>query len=73
MAHRAARWWSDESGQSLVEYVLLIALVAITLIAVLLLLRGAIGSPINGVTQEINSAPDGCKNPVPAVQNPNCG
>ena len=32
-------FWSDESGQGLVEYALIIALVAVGLIAILLVLR----------------------------------
>ncbi len=37
---------SDESGQGLVEYVLIIALVAIGLVAVMLIFRNAIGDDL---------------------------
>ena len=36
--------WADESGQGLVEYALIIALVAVGLIAILLVLRNSIGN-----------------------------
>jgi Flp pilus assembly pilin Flp len=43
--------WNDDAGQGLVEYVLLIALVAIGLIAIILLFRNSIG----GIFKEIGS------------------
>ena len=72
MEDRARGLWSDDSAQGLVEYVLIIALVAIALGAVLFLLRNALGGTINTVAQTLDDAPDGCKNPIPAVKNPNC-
>lgn len=46
----------DESGQGLVEYSLIVALVAIGLIAILVLMRTAIGNTFNGSKNELNNA-----------------
>jgi len=51
------RFRSDESGQGLVEYVLIIALVAIGLVAVMLIFRNSIGNTFQNVTQTLNNAP----------------
>jgi pilus assembly protein Flp/PilA len=51
------RLQSDESGQGLVEYVLIIALVAIGLVAAMLIFRNAIGNTFTNVTQTLNNAP----------------
>ncbi|MBA3318611.1 MAG: Flp family type IVb pilin [Gemmatimonadales bacterium] len=47
----------DESGQGLVEYALIIALVAIGLIAILTLLRNSIGNVFNTTRNTLNSVP----------------
>jgi pilus assembly protein Flp/PilA len=49
----------DESGQGLVEYALIIALVAIGLIAILVLFRNAIGNVFNTSKNSLNNAPSG--------------
>jgi pilus assembly protein Flp/PilA len=49
--------WSDESGQGLVEYALIIALVAVGLIAILLVLRNGIGNVFNNAATQLNNAP----------------
>ena len=49
----------DESGQGLVEYALIIALVAIGLIAILVLFRNAIGNVFNTSKNRLNNAPAG--------------
>ena len=54
--------WSDESGQGLVEYALIIALVAVGLIAILLILRNSIGDVFNNAAATLNNAPE---NPYP--------
>jgi pilus assembly protein Flp/PilA len=54
--------WSDESGQGLVEYALIIALVAVGLIAILLVLRNSIGNVFNNAATQLNNAPT---NPYP--------
>jgi pilus assembly protein Flp/PilA len=54
--------WKDESGQGLVEYALIIALVAVGLIAILLVLRNGIGNVFNNASTQLNNAP---ANPYP--------
>jgi len=49
--------WADESGQGLVEYVLIIALVAIGLFAIIVLFRNAIGDIFNTIKTKLESAP----------------
>jgi pilus assembly protein Flp/PilA len=51
------RFIADESGQGLVEYALIIALVAIGLIAILTLFRNAIGNVFNTSKNALNNAP----------------
>jgi pilus assembly protein Flp/PilA len=48
---------SDETGQGLVEYALIIALVAVGLIAILLVLRNSIGNVFNNAATQLNNAP----------------
>ena len=55
-------FWSDESGQGLVEYALIIALVAVGLIAIPRELRNSIGNVINTAATQLNNAP---ANPYP--------
>jgi len=55
-------FWSDEAGQGLVEYALIIALVAVGLIAILLVLRNSIGNVFNNAAGQLNNAPS---NPYP--------
>ena len=50
---------NDESGQGLVEYALIIALVAIGLIVILTLLRNSIGNVFNASRNALNAAPSG--------------
>jgi pilus assembly protein Flp/PilA len=52
----------DDSGQGLVEYALIIALVAVGLIAILLVLRNSIGNVFNNASTVLNNAPT---NPYP--------
>jgi pilus assembly protein Flp/PilA len=49
--------WGDESGQGLVEYALIIALVAIGLIAILTVLRNSIGTVFKTAATQLNNAP----------------
>jgi pilus assembly protein Flp/PilA len=56
------RFLSDETGQGLVEYALIIALVAVGLIAILLVLRNSIGNVFNNAATQLNNAPT---NPYP--------
>jgi pilus assembly protein Flp/PilA len=48
---------ADESGQGLVEYVLIIALVAIGLIGIMLLFRDSIGDIFSTIKDELDEAP----------------
>ncbi len=48
---------ADDAGQGLVEYALIIALVAIGLIAILTLLRNSIGNVFNTTRNTLNSVP----------------
>jgi pilus assembly protein Flp/PilA len=50
-------FWSDDTGQGLVEYALIIALVAVGLIAILLVLRNSIGNTFNNAATVLNNAP----------------
>ena len=51
------RFITDDSGQGLVEYALIIALVAIGLIVILTLLRNSIGNVFNASRNVLNNAP----------------
>ena len=55
-------YWSDDTAQGLVEYALIIALVAVGLIAILLVLRNSIGNVFNNAATQLNNAPS---NPYP--------
>lgn len=55
-------FWSEDSGQGLVEYALIIALVGVGLIAILLVLRNSIGDVFNNAATQLNNAPT---NPYP--------
>lgn len=48
------RFWTDESGQGLTEYALIIALVSIGLMLVLVAFRNAIGAVFQAITTELN-------------------
>jgi pilus assembly protein Flp/PilA len=47
----------DESGQGLVEYALIIALVGVGLVAILLVLRNSIGNVFKNAASQLNNAP----------------
>ena len=49
--------WHDERGQGLVEYALIIALVAVGLIAILLVLRNSVGNVFRNAATQLNNAP----------------
>ena len=49
--------WSDESGQGMVEYALIVGLVAVGLIAVFLFLRNATGTVLNTAADSLKNAP----------------
>ena len=47
------RFWTDESGQALTEYALIIALVSIGLILVLIAFRDELGRIFNAIRTEL--------------------
>ncbi len=48
--------WNDESGQGLVEYALIIALVAVVLVGALIALSGGIGNVFTKTTGALDKA-----------------
>ncbi len=57
--HMPSVFWAlldDESGQGLVEYALIIALVGVGLIAILLVLRNSIGNVFKNAASQLNNA-----------------
>jgi pilus assembly protein Flp/PilA len=50
------RFVEDESGQGLIEYSLIVALVATALIAILVLFRNSVGNVLNTSKNELNEA-----------------
>ena len=65
MSEMAGQFWRDESGQGLVEYVLIIALIAIGLIAIMVFFRNAIGTVFARASNTLNNAP-AASFPVPS-------
>ena len=57
MKHLWTRFVRDESGQGLVEYVLIIAVVAIGLIAALYLFRDKVGNTFEKVATTLENEP----------------
>lgn len=49
-------FWTDESGQGLTEYALIIALVSIGLILILIAFRGAIANVFRNIISELSTA-----------------
>ena len=48
-------FWNDESGQGLVEYIVIIALIAIGMFVVLGTFRGRVGNVYNNVGQTLEA------------------
>jgi pilus assembly protein Flp/PilA len=59
------RFWSDESGQGMVEYALIVALVAIGLIAVFLYLRNSAGQVLDTAADSLSKQPSSGFVPTP--------
>ena len=55
MSHLVQRLWSDESGQDLVEYVLIIVLIALAVTAALSLLADDISNAFSETGANLNS------------------
>jgi pilus assembly protein Flp/PilA len=51
------RFMQDESGQGLVEYILIIAVVAIGLLSALLLFRNRVGDTFSNVSETLANQP----------------
>ncbi len=51
------RIWSDESGQGMVEYALIVGLVGVGLIAVFLFLRNSTGNVLNTAADSLQNTP----------------
>ena len=51
------RFWSDESAQGLMEYVIIVTLIALGLIAAYLALRNGIGHAVNGAATQLDGHP----------------
>lgn len=48
--------WSDESGQGLTEYALIIGLVSVALVLVLVAMSNELGRVFNAIVDELNGA-----------------
>ncbi|MGH7612756.1 MAG: Flp family type IVb pilin [Gemmatimonadales bacterium] len=59
------RVWSDDSGQGMVEYALIVALVAIGLIAVFLYLRNSAGTVLDTAADSLKAQPSAGYVPTP--------
>ncbi len=55
MAHLVQALWSDQSGQDLVEYVLIIVLIALGVAVALTAFKGAITKAFNNAASTLNS------------------
>jgi Flp pilus assembly pilin Flp len=51
------RFWSDDTGQGLTEYALILALVSVGLIAIMVVFRDAIGGIFQRIAQVLEAAP----------------
>ena len=70
MRSGSRRWFRDRSGQALVEYAILIALVAVGLMGALILLRDAVGAVYAHTGNQIEQA---ATPPDPASGTPDKG
>lgn len=53
------KFWNDESGQGMVEYVLIIALVAVAAVGAFSALQGGITSKLNSVSTQLGNPVSG--------------
>jgi Flp pilus assembly pilin Flp len=51
------RFWSEDAGQGLTEYALILALVSVGLIAIMVVFRDAIGGIFARIAQVLENAP----------------
>jgi Flp pilus assembly pilin Flp len=52
------RFWSEDTGQGLTEYALILALVSVGLIAIMVVFRDAIGGIFSRIAQVLDAAPN---------------
>jgi pilus assembly protein Flp/PilA len=52
------RFWSEDTGQGLTEYALILALVSVGLIAIMVVFRDAIGGIFQQIATVLKAAPD---------------
>ena len=65
---------SMQSGQGLVEYALILTLVAVVVIGILTMLGPQVGNVFCNVTNTVNGSPvANCTHPSNNAQNANCG
>lgn len=57
MSNVLAGFWSDESGQTMTEYALMVALVAVFLIAIVVIFRNSISNVFTTAKDSLNAAP----------------
>ena len=50
-------FWTDESGQTLAEYALLLGLIAIVVITILIILGGQIRNVFNAIRNHLTTVP----------------
>jgi len=53
-----AKFTKDERGANLVEYILLVALIALAVIAAVLFLRGEVSNKFNETGSKVSNAPN---------------
>ena len=53
---RRSPWWTQDPGQGLVEYAVILALTSLCILLALLVLRNSIASPVHGTTNIIEAA-----------------
>ena len=53
-----ARFTKDEQGANLVEYILLVALIALAVIAAVIFLRGEVSDKFNETGSKVSNAPN---------------
>jgi Flp pilus assembly pilin Flp len=51
-------FWSEDTGQGLTEYALILALVSVGLIAIMVVFRDAIGGIFQRIAQVLEAAPN---------------
>lgn len=52
-----SRFWKEESGQTMTEYALMVALVAVFLIAIVVIFRNSISNVFGTAKDSLNAAP----------------